>query len=49
MRRAIARARLHTRLNVLRRAFYWTPKRDMNPSKQALFPTPTVYSQQLTF
>ena len=49
MRRAIARACLHIRLNLLRRAFYRTPKTDMNPSRRAIFRTLRLYAYQLTF
>ena len=43
MGHAIARAHLHTYLNLLMCAFYCTPKRDMNPSRQAVFYTPRYY------
>lgn len=44
MGHAIARAHLHTYLNLLRCAFYCMLKIDMNPSQQAVFRTPTLYS-----
>ena len=44
MRHVIAYAHLQTCLNLLKHAFCWTAKMDMNPLRQAIFCMPRLYS-----